>query len=86
MEFHAGLNNFEDFRKDNDQVFFNREQWHELFAAAHMEIAGVYPTPNDPFSAANQAVFVGQFRGERKRIYASEIQQYLDTQAPAYML
>ncbi|KUF36531.1 MULTISPECIES: non-ribosomal peptide synthetase [Lysinibacillus] len=86
MEFHAGLNDFEDFRKDNDQVFFNREQWHELFAAAQMEIAGVYPTPNDPLSAANQAVFVGQFRGERKRIYASEIQQYLEEQLPAYML
>ncbi|MFJ7916255.1 MULTISPECIES: amino acid adenylation domain-containing protein [unclassified Lysinibacillus] len=86
MEFHAGLNDFEDFRKNNDQVFFNREQWHELFAATEVEIAGVYPTKNDPLSAANQAVFVGQFIGERKRLYASEVQQHLERQLPKYMI
>lgn len=43
MEFHSGLNQFEDFRKEDNQVFVKKEQWLKVFENEDIELATVYP-------------------------------------------
>ncbi|MGO5092390.1 amino acid adenylation domain-containing protein [Clostridium sp. LCP25S3_F10] len=86
MEFHINRNNFDDFRRENKQVFFTREQWHDLFKEANIEIAGEYPTKGDLLNASKQAVFVGQLIGKRKVIKADEVKTNLKSQLPEYMV
>lgn len=86
MEFHNGLSDFEDFRKDNEQVFFEREQWENLFKVANIDVAVVYPSQNDTLSYVNQAVFVGQFSNDSSRVTTDELKEYVMRRLPQYMV
>lgn len=86
MEFHAGLSDFDDFRKETDQVFLRREQWKELFEKEHIEMAGMFPAEEDSLSRAYQAVFIGQYKSEQKKVESEEVITYLKQCVPEYML
>lgn len=86
MEFHSGLNQFEDFRKEDNQVFVKKEQWLKVFENEDIELATVYPADEDPLSEAKQAVFVGQFVSSVPDITEDEIKEKLGEKVPAYMI
>lgn len=86
MEFHAGLSQFEDFRKYSNYVFVTREQWHKVFAQADANISFAYPTKEDDLSEAQQVVFVGQFVNRTKLISKDKILKEIQQKVPSYMV
>ncbi|MDE6783910.1 MAG: methyltransferase [Ruminococcus sp.] len=86
MEFHAGLNQFEDFRKENNQIFVKREQWLRVFEDENIALSAVYPSADDILSVSRQAVFVGQFVSSVPEITSAEIKEQLSRKVPEYMI
>lgn len=86
MEFHAGLNQFEDFRKEENQVFVKREQWLKVFEEENIELAAVYPSAEDTLAVSRQAVFVGQFVSSAWTVTADSIKAELAKKVPEYMI
>ena len=86
MEFHAGLSQFEDFRKESNEVFVTREKWRELIKGADGNIVAEYPTETDPLAAAKQVVFVGQFINRTELFSARDILKKIGEKVPEYMI
>ncbi len=86
MEFHAGLNQFEDFRKEENQVFVKYEQWLEVFENENISLSAVYPPEDDVLSVSRQAVFVGQFVSSVPDITVDNIKKELSSKVPEYMI
>lgn len=86
MEFHAGLSQFEDFRKESNEVFVTRQQWREVLQGADGEIAAEYPTETDPLAEAKQVVFTGQFVNRTSLLTPEEIQETIRGKMPEYMV
>lgn len=86
MEFHAGLGQFEDFRKESNEVFVTREQWRRVLTGADANIVAEYPTEADPLAEAKQVVFVGQFINRTELLSKEDILKKIREKVPEYMV
>lgn len=86
MEFHAGLSEFDDFRKESNQVFVTRKQWETVLGDAGAALAAEYPAETDPLAEARQVVFVGQFITRTKELQKEDILDDLKGKVPEYMV
>lgn len=86
MEFHAGLSQFEDFRKESNEVFVTREQWRTVLGEADANVVAEYPGEKDPLAEAKQVVFVGQFINHTNLLTKEEIVKEISEKLPEYMV
>ncbi len=86
MEFHAGLSQFDDFRKASNEVFVTREQWRWVLKGADASIAAEYPTETDPLAEAKQVVFVGQFINHTNLLTKEAVLNEISEKIPEYMV
>ncbi len=86
MEFEYSLTQINDFRKDNDQVFFSREQWRKMLSGAGADILCAYPENDDVLASSGQTIFIARFIAESEKISSEEIKNYLHSQLPEYMI
>lgn len=86
MEFKEGLTGFTDVRAENDQTFFTREQWQEMFSDVKADVVCAYPNEDDPLASAGQTAFISLFLAERVSISSLELKNYLQSQLPEYMV
>jgi pyochelin synthetase len=86
MEFKEGLTGFTDVRAENDQTFFTREQWQEMFSDVKADVVCAYPNKDDYLASAGQTAFITRFLAERVSISSLELKNYLQSQLPEYMV
>lgn len=86
MEFKEGLTEFYDQRNELEQTFFNRQQWQQNFNKVNANLLYNYPADNDPLINCGQTVFVAEFPNDRNFVSPSELDNYLRTLLPDYML
>ncbi len=69
IEFNDGLRDFDDFRKEEDGTFFERDQWEYMFAKTGGTILAEFPTKEDVFYRLGQGIFVVSFENKcEKRV------------------
>lgn len=77
IEFNDGLRDFEDFRNYNDETFFNKKQWNEMFQAVGGNIIVAYPEDDDVFFGLGQGIFVVSFTNKKINLDIDHIMTYL---------
>lgn len=86
FEFEEGLTGFTDVRGDNEQTFFTRKQWEEMFSDIKAELVCAYPSEDNPLAAAGQIAFITRFPADHLSITSQELKNYLHSQLPEYMV
>ncbi len=86
MEFKDGLTGFTDERAENDQTFFTRKQWENIFEAHNGEIVFEFPSKGSKLDLSGQTIYVTRFVNELEPIYKSEMRLYLEQQVSPYMV
>lgn len=86
MEFKDGLTDFTDERLQNNQTFFKREQWENIFKEHKANIAYEFPRKNTPLEMAGQTIYVIRFEENYICLDKKEIFKELKAKLPEYML
>lgn len=86
VEFLNGLNNIEDFRKENDQVFLNKQQWKSVINNIGGELISVLPEMTDNLNGFGQTIFVINFESNREPLDINDIKLFLKDNLPEYMI
>ncbi|MBO0929156.1 methyltransferase [Staphylococcus sp. 30400_3112M30941] len=73
LELKGGLDHFKDIRKDTNETFFNREQWHSLLEEAHFKPIVMLPEKSDVIYESGQSVLVSQSMSPSLKVIEEEI-------------
>jgi pyochelin synthetase len=77
---------FADGRRDEDEVFFAREQWLDLLAESGGTSSFCLPPGDHVLALFGQHLFAARFKPDRERIDTAELTAHLDERLPEYML
>ena len=86
MEFKDGLTGFTDEREENNQTFFTRKQWEDIFEQNNAEIIYEFPQKGDILEMAGQTVYVIRFKEAYARIKKERLLDKLEQKLPEYMV
>lgn len=86
LEFKGGLTGFVDSRCGKDQVFFEREEWEEMFKDCNLNTVYSYPAKEDLLDLGSQGVFVMRFESEEENISEEEVREFAKNNLPTYMV
>ena len=76
----------EDLRREQGNLFVHEEQWRRLLTEAGAEDVLSLPGPDDPFAALGQGVFAASFKQDRAELDAEEVGRWVAARLPAHMV
>ncbi|MCR8746648.1 methyltransferase [Romboutsia lituseburensis] len=62
IDLNEGLSNFEDCRKENNEIFFTYNQWIEMFSKEKVDLLVDFPKENTELKKMGQKIFIGRFK------------------------
>lgn len=86
MEFKDGLTGFTDERAENNQTFFRREQWENVFAEHKADIVFQFPEKGTPMEMAGQTIYVVRFNENYICPDKNKMFDDLEKRLPEYMI
>lgn len=78
IDLNEGLSNFEDCRKENNEIFFTHNQWIDMFSTGKIDLLVDFPKENTELKKIGQKIFIGTFKDSKpinknnKAIYFEE--------------
>ena len=84
--FDEGIGEFDDARREQEQTFLSREQWHTALAGAGAD--GVISLPRRDLitDAMGMQVFAARFKADRAALTRADLEAHLAGQLPEHML
>jgi L-cysteine---[L-cysteinyl-carrier protein] ligase PchF len=84
--FDEGIGEFDDARREREQTFLSREQWHTALAAAGAD--GVISLPRRDLitDTMGMQVFAARFKADRAAVTRPDLEAHLAGQLPEHML
>lgn len=73
LELKGGLDHFKDIRKDTNETFFSREQWHSLLEESHFKPIAILPEKSEVMYESGQSVLVSQSMSPSLAVLEEEV-------------
>lgn len=86
MEFKDGLTGFMDERREEEQTFFTRGQWENIFEKHNGEIVYEFPNKESKLDLVGQTIYITRFSSEYENISKDDIRSYLEHTISSYMI
>lgn len=84
IEFNDGLSDFDDFRNEDNSIFFERRQWEYMFRRVGLDIVAAYPKEEETFFGLGQGIFVLGVQNHHMEINTKELHMYLKQHLEEY--
>lgn len=86
MEFKDGLSGYTDVRQKNGVPFLTKDQWENYIEEANGNLSFEYPQKKDSLENVGQSVFEIEFNSEFEKVSKEELNHYLKSLLPDYMI
>ncbi len=86
MEFKDGLTGFLDERQEDDQTFFTRAQWENIFSKHNGEIIHEFPSKTSKLDITGQTIYIARFKSEYEALEKNAVREHLVNTVSSYMV
>ncbi len=86
MEFKDGLTGFQDERASDDQTFFTRSQWENIFSEHGGKIVYEFPSKDSKLELSGQTVYITRFASDYLELRQKDIKDVLSKKISSYMI